>query len=131
MPWDGDLRDGWRVGIENPLGVDVPLAVLELADLACATSSIRLRRWSAGGRPVHHLIDPGTGRPGGDGLLAVTVVAPDPAEAEVLSKTLFLVGHERVGAEARRRNVAAAWVTLDGVLSESPRLGPHVLWRSA
>ena len=36
-----------------------------LVDRACATSSIRLRRWRAGGEQVHHLIDPRTGRPGG------------------------------------------------------------------
>ncbi|HUZ09142.1 MAG TPA: FAD:protein FMN transferase [Acidimicrobiales bacterium] len=127
----GTTGRAWRVGVEDPRGGDGPLAVLELADLACATSSVRLRRWTAGGRAVHHLIDPRTGRPGGHGLLSVTVVDPDPAEAEVLSKSLFLAGGAMVGTEARRRNVAASWVTVDGTMSESPRIAPYVLWRSA
>ena len=33
------------------------------------------RRWQHQGETVHHLVDPRTGRPGGAGLLAVTVVA--------------------------------------------------------
>ena len=45
-----------------------------------------------GDREVHHLIHPRTGEPGGDGLLAVTVAAPDPAWSEIWSKTLFLAG---------------------------------------
>jgi len=39
-----------------------------------------VRAWLApDGRRVHHLLDPRTGEPGGDGLVAVTVAAPDPA----------------------------------------------------
>ena len=53
---DGD--QGWRVAIEDPALPTVPVAVLQLVDMAAATSSIRVRRWNAGGRAVHHLIDP-------------------------------------------------------------------------
>jgi len=122
---------GWPIGVEDPCGGPDPLAVLELRDAACATSSIRVRRWRSGGRPVHHLVDPRTGSPGGRGLTAVTVVADDPARAEVLSKVLFLSGRDRIGAEAGRRNVAALWVGTDGSVGESPRFGRRVLWRAA
>jgi thiamine biosynthesis lipoprotein len=121
----------WRIGVEDPGGGPDPLAVLELRDIACATSSVRLRRWRSGGRPVHHLVDPRTGSPGGRGLTAVTVIADDPARAEVMSKVLFLCGRDRIGAEAGRRNVAALWVGTDGSVGESPRFGRHVLWRAA
>ncbi len=127
----GPDGDGWRVGVEDPCGGTLPLAVLELRDVACATSSIRLRQWTSGQQQVHHLIDPHSGRPGGRGLLAVTVVADDPAEAEVFSKTLFLQGPRGIGAEARRRNAAALWIDVDGVKGESPRLTPHVVWSQA
>lgn len=127
----GPDGDGWRVGVEDPRGGDNPLAVLELRDMACATSSIRLRQWHSGRRPVHHLVDPRTGRPGGYGILAVTVVADDPAEAEVLSKTLFLSGRDRIGGDVARRKVAALWVELNGVVTESPAMGSHVVWRAA
>ncbi len=60
-----------------------------------------IHRWAtADGRTVHHLIDPRTGEPGGDGLLAVTVAGPDPAWSEVWSKSLFLAGARAI-ADAR------------------------------
>ncbi|MDQ2748836.1 MAG: FAD:protein FMN transferase, partial [Actinomycetota bacterium] len=61
---DGPEADGWHVGVEDPLGGSRPVVVLALRNSACATSSIRLRNWTVGGKPAHHLIDPRTGRPG-------------------------------------------------------------------
>ena len=122
---------GWRIGIEDPRGGPDPMAVLELRDLACATSSIRLRTWRAGERTVHHLIDPRTGRSGGEGLLSVTVIAADPAEAEVLSKTLFLAGIDQIAVEAERQRVAALWIDDQGATAESRALAPFVMWRSS
>lgn len=122
---------GWRVGIEHPLGGADPAAVLALRDSAVATSSIRLRRWTAGDVGAHHLIDPRSGRPGGAGLAAVTVVADDPARAEVLTKSLFLSGADRIAAEADRRAVAALWVGIEGTVTTSPRMDTHVIWRAS
>ena len=66
-----------------------------MTDAACATSSVRVRRWRRGGEQVHHLIDPRSGRSADGGLAAVTVVAADPAWAEVWSKSLFVAGAAR------------------------------------
>lgn len=119
----------WMVAVEDPFGSATPVAVLALADRAATTSSIRLRRWKLNGRPVHHLIDPRSGRPGGDGLVAVTVVGADPATAEVWSKVLFVSGRRRIADEARRRAVAALWVDVDGVQWTSPGMERYVTWR--
>ena len=127
----GPEGDGWRVAVEDPRGGSGPLAVVALTDTACATSSIRLRRWRSGGRRVHHLVDPRTGKPGGAGLLAVTVLAPDPADAEVLSKSLFLEGRRGISSEARRAGAAALWVHADGSVGETPAFGDHVIWRAS
>jgi thiamine biosynthesis lipoprotein len=124
----GPGGDGWRVGVEDPLGPG-PLVVLDLVDQACATSSTRVRHWRSAGRPVHHLIDPRSGKPGGRGLVAVTVVADDTAEAEVIAKSLFLNGSHGIAHEARRRNVAALWIEEDGTVGEGRRMSDHVLWR--
>ncbi len=128
----GRAPDGgpWRVGVEDPTGGAAPVAVLELTDVSCATSSVRLRRWRAGNRVVHHLIDPRTGLPGGPGLTAVTVVAPDPAEAEVWSKALFLSGRAAIGEEAARRELAALWVTTDGVAACSRPMSRYLVWQA-
>src|SRR5215210_6553697 len=60
----GPEGDGWNVAVEDPRGSDEPAAVLRVTDAACATSSVRLRTWHVEGRPVHHLVDPRTGRSG-------------------------------------------------------------------
>jgi thiamine biosynthesis lipoprotein len=120
---------GWRIGVEDPEGGDEPLAVLSLRDRAATTSSVRLRRWRSGGEVVHHLIDPRTRRPGGEDLVAVTVVGDDPAHAEVDSKFLFLAGRGQIGERARRHGLAALWVDVDGAVTLSENMLPYVLWR--
>ncbi|MDA8343621.1 MAG: FAD:protein FMN transferase [Actinomycetota bacterium] len=120
--------DAWMVGVEDPLGVGGPVAVLALTDRACATSSIRVRRWRDGHRVVHHLIDPATGEPGGEGLAAVTVVGRDAAAAEVWSKCLFLAGADGVAAAAARRGLAALWVTDAGEVGWSRPMGRWLAW---
>jgi FAD:protein FMN transferase len=124
----GPEEDGWRVAVEDPAGADRPVAVLALRDAGCATSSTRLRRWRAGDSTAHHLIDPSTGRPGGAGLAAVTVVAPDTADAEVTAKDLFLRGADGIAAAADRGGVAALWVTTTGEVAASGAMAPHVVW---
>jgi thiamine biosynthesis lipoprotein len=126
----GPEGGGWRVGVEHPLGGDRPVAVLGLSDTACATSSVRVRRWRTGSTEVHHLIDPRTGGSGGPGLAAVTVVGADPAAAEVTSKALFLEGVHRIATAAARQGVAALWVAADGTVGESPELADVVKWRA-
>jgi thiamine biosynthesis lipoprotein len=126
----GPDGDGWKVGVEDPLGGQAPLAVLALVDRGCATSSVRLRHWRAAGTNVHHLIDPRTGRPGGAGLVAVTVVDEDAALAEVWSKSLFLCGAEGVGDLADRRGLAALWVHEDGSFEWTQAMEEHVVWRA-
>jgi thiamine biosynthesis lipoprotein len=124
----GPDGDGWHVGVEDPLGGEAPVAVLVLTDAGCATSSIRVRRWKVDGRTVHHLIDPRTGESGGDGLLAVSVIHPDTAWAEVWSKTLFLAGPAEIGGLAEAQHLAAVWVEADGTLRVNDAARPLVLW---
>lgn len=122
----------WLVGIEDPRsgpGTSEPLGVLALTDRSFATSSTRLRRWSADGRPVHHLIDPRTGRPGGKGMAAVTVVGNDPARAEAWSKALFLAGHREAGPLARRRGIAAFWVEKEGSVHHTREMERYLQWQ--
>jgi thiamine biosynthesis lipoprotein len=121
----------WRIGIEDPAGGPEPLAVVEPADGAVATSSTHRLHWTHEGREVHHLIDPATGEPAGDGLLAVTVAGPDPAWAEVWSKTLFIGGRGRIAAEARARGLAAWWVAEDGSLEMTAAARARTIWVAA
>ena len=126
----GPDGDGWRVAVEDPREGPDPVAVLNVVDAACATSSVRIRSWRVGGKPVHHLIDPRTGEPGGAGLAAVTVVGPDPAWAEVWSKSLFLAGRTGIRALAEEHQLAALWVTPQGRVGTSQAMKPSLMWQA-
>lgn len=119
---------GWKVGVEDPFGGDDPVAVLQLAETACATSSLRKRSWQLDGRRVHHLIDPRTGESAQGGLRSVTVVDPDPATSEVWSKALLIAGRDAVAELAARRGLSAFWVDDEGRLGASAPLLPRLIW---
>jgi thiamine biosynthesis lipoprotein len=131
---DGPDGEGWLVGVEDPLpgsdGRPDLVAVLRLADVSCATSSVRVRSWQVDGRPVHHLIDPRTGDSSRTGLRSVTVVGTDAATAEVWSKALFVLGCADIGAACRDRGLAALWVDDDGSVGISAALRGHVVWEA-
>ena len=129
----GSSPDGaaWRIGIEDPRGGTDPIAVLGVSDRAVATSSTRLRHWRSGTTPVHHLIDPRTGQPGGDGLSAVTVMDADPAKAEVWTKVLFLEGAQGIERVARDHGVSAFWVRDDGSFAYSSTIADSLLWTAS
>ncbi len=121
----------WLVGIEDPAGGPDALAAIAVGQGAVATSSVRLRSWVQDGRPVHHLLDPRTGEPANGGLLAVTVHGPDPAWAEVWSKSLFIEGRVGIVATARGRGLAAWWITEDGALEMTPAARERTAWVAA
>lgn len=124
----GEAR-AWRVAVESPLGGSGSAAVLDASDAAVATSSTRLRSWRAGGRDVHHLIDPSTGEPAQGGIASVTVIADDPAWAEVWTKVIFLQGSAGAGDFVERCGLAALWIDVDGTVRVSGAMAPRVLWK--
>ncbi|MDA8044035.1 MAG: FAD:protein FMN transferase [Actinomycetota bacterium] len=118
----------WRVAVESPSGLETPVAVLEISDMAVATSSIRVRKWMSDRRLVHHLVDPRTGQPGRGGLEAVTVAHTDPVQAEVWAKSLFLTGRDGVGGRATEQGLAALWIDRTGSVGMTPAMAALVIW---
>ena len=85
--------DPWLVDIEDPSDASRILATLALRDeRAVATSAANRRRWRVGGAVAHHIIDPWTQSPAKTDLLQATVVAPTAELADVLAKTVFMLG---------------------------------------
>lgn len=123
-------EDGaWLLAIEDPRGGHEPIGVISLGDGALCTSSTRRATWvDPAGRSVHHLIDPATGQPGGDGLRAVTVAMADPAWAEIWTKALFLEGARTIGGMARSRGLTVWWVTDDSTLEMTPAGRQRLRW---
>jgi thiamine biosynthesis lipoprotein len=84
-------ESGWRIGIQHPLERHSLAAVVELRDMAIATSGAYERG--------DHVRDPHTGQPP-TGLLSVSVVGPDIALADAFATTAFAMGQD-----------GAAWTT--------------------
>ncbi len=121
--------DRWSITIESPFDASAYAAWVLLDSGAVCTSSVAVHNWRLeDGRQVHHLIDPRTGEPGGEGILSVTVAWPDPAWAEVWSKTLLLVGPREIGPLARRHNLQAWWIDESGTVSMTPPARQATYW---
>jgi FAD:protein FMN transferase len=73
----------WRVGIQHPLELDKLAAVLAVSDRVVATSGTYRRG--------EHIVDPATGAAPA-GVLSVTCVGDDLAEADALATAAFAMG---------------------------------------
>lgn len=116
----GDARmrgNGWIVEVEDPRDERHTLLALRVCDRAVATSAPNRRRWLRGGRPQHHLIDPRTQRCAESDLAQVTVIAPTTEAADVLAKTVFLLGSKAGRAFVQSQpSIGAVLVRADGAL---------------
>jgi thiamine biosynthesis lipoprotein len=108
----GDLALAGTGGAQRQIHVESPfdgsrLHTFASAQTGVATSGIGRRSWlDAAGRPAHHLLDPGTGRPAFTGVVQVTALDPLAQLAEVRAKAAILSGPAR----------AASWLTHGGVI---------------
>jgi thiamine biosynthesis lipoprotein len=90
-PHDG--REGWPVGLRNPLLPHERLGTILLHDQALATSGSNVQYFRHEGQRYGHILDPRTGWPPSH-LLSVSVVAPTAAAADALSTAFFVAGVE-------------------------------------
>ena len=87
-------KDGWKIGVRDPLGSTRVVARLVLRDLAVATSADYENYNVINGKRYGHIIDPATGYPA-SGVLSVTVIAKEAITADALSTGFFVLGPER------------------------------------
>lgn len=81
----------WKVAVENPADPAKPLALLKLNNQALSVSAVWGKSFSAGGRRFGHVLDPRTGAPAENTVLAA--VAMDSAtESDALSTALLVLG---------------------------------------
>jgi thiamine biosynthesis lipoprotein len=114
---DGDAPTprGWIVALRVP-GLRTPLRVpaVALASGGVCTSTTQIRRWTTTAGNRHHLIDPASGLPIDNGLVAATVIGARAAQAEILTKVAFVAGPEAAPARLAPLGVAAVLVLDDG-----------------
>ncbi len=89
----GEIPEGgWRVGVEDASGRVVQ--VVTSTGQAIATSSTRLRTWSAADGPRHHIVDPRTGRTAAAVWAQVTCAGATALEANAASTAAVVLGDE-------------------------------------
>lgn len=104
---------GWDIGVAEDHAAAEPDQVVRIATGGVATSSTAVRRWTAGGRQRHHIIDPATGEPAESPWRTVTVAARTCLAANTASTAAIVVG-ESAPAWLTEHGVAARLVANDG-----------------
>jgi FAD:protein FMN transferase len=92
----GDAPDGgWPVGIaDDHAGTPESGETISIASGGLATSSTTVRRWSRGGVPMHHIVDPRTGAPAREVWRTVSVCAASCVDANTASTAAVVLGQE-------------------------------------
>ena len=112
---------GWSTGIRDPLEPEGAFALhIRLADVACVSSGVYERYFTAAGTRYHHIIDPDSLYPA-DCYASITVLAGDSGLADALSTALFCMDYEESSAlVASLEGVEACWIFPDGSVRSSP-----------
>jgi FAD:protein FMN transferase len=86
--------DGWRIRVtdDHRAGVEAPGQWITLRSGGLATSSTTTRRWDAGGRSAHHVLDPATGGPAAVVWRTASVAAYSCLDANIASTAAIVRG---------------------------------------
>lgn len=107
---------GWRIRVQDQPDDPAPVIALP-AGTAIATSSTQSRRWRAGGREMHHIVDPRTCQPVTPVWRSVTVAAADCVTANTLTTGALVVGLDAVGWLRRSQLPARLVAASRGILT--------------
>jgi thiamine biosynthesis lipoprotein len=109
----GAPQGGFHVGIADICGDPSAPVTVSISSGGLATSGIGNRRWTLGGEPMHHLVDPGTGLPVVPYWKTVSVAAGSCVDANTAS-TAAMVKGEGADHWLGERGLPARLVHLDG-----------------
>ncbi|MDW7776519.1 MAG: FAD:protein FMN transferase [Methanosarcinales archaeon] len=116
----GKKPDGtkWKVGLRNPENKSESLVVMEISDMAVATSGNYERYFNESAR-LSHISDPRTGY-SSEGLMSATVIANSAMEADSLATAVFVLGPDN-GLEIieKTKNTECFLITPDGQIVKS------------
>lgn len=91
--------DAWKIAVEQPRQKKL-LATVPLKDEALSVSAVWGKSFEADGKTFGHIIDPRTGQPASNALLAA-VISPSATETDALSTALLTSGasgHEKISS---------------------------------
>ena len=106
--WAVRIADDHRANVDDPGGQTV-----RLTHGGIATSGTSVRRWSRGGRAMHHIVDPRVGLPVEAQWRTVSVAAGTCADANIAS-TAAVILDDAAPAWLTARELPARLVDVDG-----------------
>ena len=126
----GVRQDGkkWRVGVNVPdkhASLQDLYSVVQLSNLAMATSGDYRNFIERDGVVYSHIIDPRTGYPIQNGVASVTIIAPDCTMADGLATAIVVMGKKGTGPHRKtsRRRRADYCRDPEGKLRDFPSSG--------
>ncbi len=119
----GKKTDGspFRIGIQHPFeNRNEVITAVKAEDISVVSSGVYERYFMQDGKMYHHILDPSTGYPYNNGLVAITVISGKSVDGDALSTTCFAMGLEK-GMEFANSldSVYALFITEDGKLHYS------------
>ena len=133
----GDMRVAGRdrlagypyfvIDIEDPVRKLGSAGTLLLSDKAVATSGVNRRKWLIDGVEKSHLIDTRSGGSVEGGIMTATVVTDTAERADVMAKTLCLLGRDHWKSFAEERKIPAFVILKDGTIETNRFIQPY-LW---
>jgi thiamine biosynthesis lipoprotein len=106
-------KPAWHIGLDDPAKPGNCWTGLAATNQGVATSGDYLRRFIHQGRRYGHIIDPRDGYPVNNGMLSVSVIAPNCTIAGILSTAAFALGLKE-GADLIARCSGAEGCLTDG-----------------
>ena len=106
-------QTAWNIGIQDPNDPESVVGSLAVVNQAVITSGSYQRYFEQDGVRYHHILNPYTGMPSKSGLLSVTIISPDPSEADMLSTACFLLGYSESQPLLAEFGAKAVFVTED------------------
>jgi thiamine biosynthesis lipoprotein len=117
----GATGSGWRVRVAEREGGEGQVVLVRHGGLATSTTAVRT--WQRGGRTMHHILDPATGRPAVSPWRTVSVAASSALAANTASTAAIVLGADGLGWLTDRAH-AARLVGHDGAVTTTPGWPP-------
>jgi thiamine biosynthesis lipoprotein len=119
----------FAIDIENPFEAGASAGLLLVSHQAVATSGVNRRRWQQKGKEKSHLIDTQRNASLAGDIVTATVLAPSVVRADVLAKTLCMLGAKQALLFAERKQLPVCLLLKDGTIQRNDFLKPF-LWEN-
>ena len=114
-----EQKERWGIEVE---GIAKEKIILNLENLAVATSGITRKKWEVGGEKYHHLINPLHPYNFSFNLKSVTVMAEICERADVFAKVLYLMGQKQGMEYANQKKIPAIFLDYRGNIYVSEKM---------